>query len=147
MGDLLRKLQYLQITKEEIKQSINNKGISLSDDIPFREYPNLINSIKDRELEEKLNKELQGKQSLISVLNMKFGLGLNAQSDWDVIIPKIKGIVVYKLFANAEIKSKMTLDEFNIVSKVKLNKTTMDNKENYKIKSKLELKDFNMEVK
>lgn len=45
MSDLNTKLEYLQETKNLIKQSIINKGVSVSDSDTFRSYSNKIDSI------------------------------------------------------------------------------------------------------
>ena len=156
MSDLLRKLAYLETTKNAITDSIKTKGVSVPNGTPFKDYPSLIESIKgDEDALEQLNKEIErlegllaseeaNKIRLIYTLNSKFGLGLQPNSSWDVIIDRVKGIVVYKLFCNAHIQSKVTFNGFNITTKSSTVKHRLvNNRKDYKLAVKVELKDFN----
>ena len=47
MGTIAEKLQYLLQTKEQIRQAILHKGVAVSEEIPFRRYPELIEGISN----------------------------------------------------------------------------------------------------
>ena len=49
MSTLSEKLDYLNETKNEIKEAIKNKGVELTDNTPFRKYANKIYDIESAE--------------------------------------------------------------------------------------------------
>lgn len=147
-ASIVRNLEMLSNIKEDIRQSIIGKGVSVGENTPFGNYAGLINDINDKELLEQLNRELQGKLGIINALNMKFGLGLSSDSDWDVIIQRVKEITVSTLFSSTYVKQKMVLDGFNMKTNIKFKRENVaDLKEQFKTVCKIELKDFNMEVR
>lgn len=55
MSTLSEKLDYLNETKNEIKQAIREQDVQFEDEIPFRKYANKIREIE--QIKWKLNKE------------------------------------------------------------------------------------------
>ena len=152
MSDLLRKLQYLQATKEEIKQSIINKGVSVDTDIPFRQYPNLISEFKSKQevdgLLEDIDKQKENIVSIINKLNNKFGTDIPTNAGIDIILSSIDEIIMTTVFCRATIKSKMNYDDFNMKTNINMiTKAQKTNNNKFTIKDKMDYLDFNMEVR
>ena len=118
---MLKKLLYLQATKEEIKQSLTNKGVSLGDDTPFREYPTFIENLLGMD---ELEEHIQGKLSIIRALNNKFGLDILKEATYPEIVYAMNLIVIKDLQRSFKINSSLNTSgiTFNPTINFRVNK-------------------------
>lgn len=98
---MLDKLYYLESTKGLIKSALEEKGVEIPTNTPFRQYPSFIRNLGAGELEE----HIQGKLSIIRALNNKFGLDIQREATYPEIVEAINLILVKNLQRTFTVKN------------------------------------------
>lgn len=140
---MLDKLCYLEGTKGLIKSSLEERGVIVPSNTPFREYATFVRKLGVDELEE----HVQGKLSIIRALNNKFGLEILQEATYSEIVEVIKSILVKNLQKSFNISTNINYNSFDMVAKVEMinNNANPISKALY-ITNKLNFADFNMKT-
>ena len=88
MAGIIEKLNYLKTTKSELMEALLGKGQTITEDTPFRDYPDLVQSISSGDPSD------AGYESEIAYVDAINGEYYFAEYDYKTMIDDLNGEVI-----------------------------------------------------